>query len=407
MVVHFPSVRSLVFLASSAAAAYPPSSTGSSWAATAPMPFGRSDETATAMGSVIYLAGGCNGAQNCAGYCSCSSYTADVQVFDTIANTYTVAPPMPVPRYRHIACAVADTIYFFGGRTQDTDSIITRIDAFNTTAQTWSTLTSQYPADLGSDNSCTTMGSVVYISGGYNSDYSVSWNTTYAFSPSAAPGGNWTRLRGQMVWGRGDFSSVGLNGLIHVYGGYTVADFCAPIPTHEVYNPLNDSWYALASMWDNIAEKDDGLAIGGLIYSFGGEKKKVLSGCSDTDITPVTDVMSFDPATNAWANVTLLPDPRMRFAAAAVGSTVWLFGGQGPVVDGNMIPILTSTYCFFVYGNPAGTGTPSATTFTKGDIAGAVLGTFFATVAVAAGVAIVLVRRGWGARKMPLTGDSV
>ena len=203
-----------------------------------------------------------------------------------------------------------------------------------------------------------------------------------------------------MVYGRVDFSSVGLNGTVHVYGGYTAADFCNPIPFHEVYDPVADAWTALAPMWDNVAEKDDGVVVGGYIYSFGGEKKSVSVGCGDTDIYPVKDVMAYNPHTAVWANVTTLPDARMRFAAAAVNGTVWLFGGQGAVVDGVMIPILTSAYCFAVYGtatpSPAAAVVfvPTGGVYTHSDMAGAVLGTFFATAAVAAvGAALVIRRR--------------
>ncbi len=42
----------------------------------------------------------------------------------------------------------------------------------------------------------------------------------------------------------------------------------------------------------------------GHIYSVGGEKKSVLVNCNDTNITPIRDVISYDPASNTWCVAT-------------------------------------------------------------------------------------------------------
>ena len=176
------------------------------WSAIAPLPFSRSDSTATTVGSLIYIAGGCDGAQNCAGgFCSCSSITANFVAYSPATNAYVTLPSMPAARYRHLACAVGTTIYFFGGRTLPGDAIITTIDAYSTATGSWSTLASAYPAGIGSDNSCSTVGSNIYIMGGYDASYSQTFSNMYQFSPAT---GAFTLLPGKMVTGRGDFSSV-------------------------------------------------------------------------------------------------------------------------------------------------------------------------------------------------------
>jgi hypothetical protein len=111
---------------------------------------------------LVYIYGGCNGAQNCGipvwnpatVACSCSSYTNDLVVYDPSADTYTAGAPGPAPRYRHNACAWRDAIYFFGGRTLPDDVLITQVDVYNTTSRAWSTLgaPSNLPDGLGSDN---------------------------------------------------------------------------------------------------------------------------------------------------------------------------------------------------------------------------------------------------------------
>ena len=143
--------------------------------ALAPLPFARSDHTATAMPDrLVYIMGGCDGAQVCdnstggSGFCACTSFTRNVAAFDVASGTYVPAnsarlpPPMPMPRYRHLACAVRDVIVIFGGRVLSTDAIITQVDAYNTTSRTWlpSAQLAPYPFDLGSDNSCSTVNDV-------------------------------------------------------------------------------------------------------------------------------------------------------------------------------------------------------------------------------------------------------
>jgi len=189
---------------------------------------------------------------------------------------------------------------------------------------------------------------------------------------------------------RGDFSSVVLNDMVHVYGGYTPPQFCVPLTSHDVYDPVADAWTVSTPLPDNLAEKDDGVVINGLLLSIGGEKKAVTVGCVDQDIIPLKEVFAFDPVTASWKNETSLPDDRMRFASAAIGSTVFIFGGQGRIVDGDMLPVLYSAYALSAGDSPGGGGSSGAL-YTRGDMAGAVVGTFLASILLA--VLFVLVRR--------------
>lgn len=84
---------------------------------------------------------------------------------------------------------------------------------------------------------------------------------TYAFSPRTR---SWTRRAGQLRTGRGDFTGSALNGLVYVYGGYSVpTGFCLPLSSAEAYSPANDSWVPAPPLPINIAEKGVGLTLGG------------------------------------------------------------------------------------------------------------------------------------------------
>jgi hypothetical protein len=63
-----------------------------------------------------------------------------------------------------------------------------------------STLAAPYPADLGSDNSCSTVGDTIYVFGGYTPDYTAALNTIYAFTPAT---GVWTKQKATLAQGRG------------------------------------------------------------------------------------------------------------------------------------------------------------------------------------------------------------
>ena len=426
----------LLSLAPRAAAQAPVVSGGGAFTPIAPLPFARSDHTATAMpDGLIYLLGGCDGAQNCANvsgtpeaslFCFCSSFTASVTIYDPARDAYAVStpaaplPPMPAPRYRHLACALRDVIFVFGGRDLATDAIITQVDAFNVTARAWlpSAQLAAYPADLGSDNSCSSLadGASIVVLGGYTGNYAVSLATIYVFRPfaggdlSAGGAGVWSRRAAQLATGRGDFSSVELGGLVHVYGGYSVAQgFCAPLGSHEVYDPAADAVAPGAPLPHALAEKDDGVALGGAIFSIGGETKSVATGCGDADIVALTAVYALVPAAGAaaaatnWTTAAALPSPRMRFASAVVGNVIFTFGGQGPLVDGGsatpFLPILYSALSFSLGAPPSATaagGGGAAASFGPGSIVGAVLGTAAAMLLVQAGLSRWRVRTAGG-----------
>ena len=76
---------------------------------------------------LIYIAGGCDGAQNCfrsflgSPACMCSSITNNLVAYNPLTNSYAPKSPMPEPRYRHVTCALGNYIIVFGGKTLEPD----------------------------------------------------------------------------------------------------------------------------------------------------------------------------------------------------------------------------------------------------------------------------------------------
>ena len=124
-----------------------------------------------------------------------------------------------------------------------------------------------------------------------------------------------------------------------------------------MFSPTTGVFTVAAPLPLALAEKDDGVVLNDRVFSIGGERKVVLTGCSDTDIQPLRAVFSFDATLGAWANETLLPDARMRFASATYNNILYLFGGQGPVMDGaSSTPFIPVLYSSYSYAPPAGGG---------------------------------------------------
>lgn len=373
------------------------------WKIATPLPWGRSDLTATSIGPNIYLGGGCDGAQKCndpiPGLCMCSSYTNDFTAYNPSTDKYTSVVPMPRPRYRHLACPLGDdAVLMMGGRTIS-DAIIAPMDSFNATTGNWTTLTTTYPTSLlGSDNSCSNFGATIYVFGGYNHDYTVSYSSTYSFTITPGTkglGGVFKALTPMpLPLGLGDFSSVALPAslptlpaaTIHVYGGYNAnatddSWTCKPLTTHLVYTPSTDTWASGTPMPRALAEKDDGVVVGGKIFSVGGESKRKASGCIDTDIVALRDVWSWDPAApGAWGNETWLPASVMRFASAPVTlhtvsasgahtieTYLYVFGGQKDLINGDTLPLSSIVYVY----DPSPTPTPTPASSTGGGGSGA------------------------------------
>ena len=238
--------------------------------------------------------------------------------------------------------------------------------------------------------------------GGYDTTYSVTYSNVYSFEllaggPLSAGGtGVWTKRAGSLLTGRGDFATVtSADGRVHVYGGYAVPDFCNPLASHELYDPVADSFVYLAPLPARLAEKDDGVLVDGLIISIGGETKSDSVGCGDTDIMPLTAVYAYSAATDAWSVVATLPDGRMRFASAVVDSTVYTFGGQGALLDvpsdSPFLPILYTAFTISAAGGAAGGGGAASGggaacgAYGGGAVAGAAIGAALGALMLQAG----------------------
>lgn len=109
------------------------------------------------------------------------------------------------------------------------------------------------------------------------------------------------------------------NGKIYVFGGATVnpdnPGGTLPTETAEVYDPLNDSWSAIASL-DQANAYSRCVSLNGLIYVIGGEGNP-----SEFDV--------YDPVSDAWLSSGILPTSRtFGFQASVINGEIYIFGGS-------------------------------------------------------------------------------
>ncbi|HEX7313413.1 MAG TPA: kelch repeat-containing protein, partial [Pyrinomonadaceae bacterium] len=111
-------------------AAYDPAS--NSWATLAPMPTGRYALAAVALNGKLYAVGG-----GCAGCGSPSSgYSRDLEAYDPASNSWTRLAPMPTGRYNIAAAALGGKLYVLGGAR---GGVLDTVDVYDPATDTWAT----------------------------------------------------------------------------------------------------------------------------------------------------------------------------------------------------------------------------------------------------------------------------
>jgi len=316
------------------------------WHSKKSMPAKRSDMSATTVDDAIYLVGGCaldqawDGSTTWGGYSCGGSATNGISAstyrYFPKTNTFdTTLPDAPRPRYRHAAAAVNKKIYLFGG-VDGPDKIISEVDVLDTVTGLWTTRAQKMP-NATTDLSAFVHSGKVYTVGGYDATYTAS-NVTQVFEPDASS--PWS-VSSSLVRGRGDHFAAVVDDKAYVVGGFHHENsFGSPVSSLEMMDiGAGTAWASRKAM--NISRGDKAVAVlNKMIHVVGGETKN-LKGHS----VPLHDVEVYDPLGDTWYFGGDIPSKRFRFAAAAHGASIFIFGGQGYLVgtqdaDGSKYPLM-------------------------------------------------------------------
>jgi len=122
-----------------------------------------------------------------------------------------------------------------------------------------------------------------------------------------------------MPRGRGAGGVVAHRGKIYYAGG--LHDGKA-VPWLDAYDPAAHTWARLPDM-PRARDHFQAVVADGTLYAVGGRQGPLGTELAETD--------AYDIATRAWrSGLALLPTPRGGFAAAALGSRVFVIGGETP-----------------------------------------------------------------------------
>lgn len=291
------------------------------WAAEEPLPVrALADHAVVPVGNSLFILGG--------QFVDNQTISATVWEFDSLLSTYTRRASMPAPRTRMGAAALGGTIYVAGGyETLEETEGPQGLFVYDIEADEWTVSDAELNTPR-SDACMAAVGGLLYLGGGYSTNYSMTLDSVEVFDPNSE---SWTELAKPMPTPRGDVmcTSLTLSGVDNyvVVGGYydptnqfTIGAFRTEV---EAYSPEAADWTTLAPIPQ--ARGDNAL------ITLPGNRMLVMGGETNTDgrnQVASNGVDMYLADYDLWVPMAPLPEPRFRFDAAAANGFVYAFGGD-------------------------------------------------------------------------------
>lgn len=279
----------------------PPPPTLGSWVTQAPMPTARTENSAVALGGLVYLAGG---------FGVGGGPAPELFVYDPKFNRWETMGNLPRAVNHTGMAAVDGLLYLVGGFGENSFSAIDFLQIFDPATGSFD-MGPPLPTPRGA-LAVTVLDGRIHAIGGLDAQ-GRDVGTHEVFDPSE---GSWS-TRAPMPTARDHHGAAAAGGLIYVAAG-RVGN--VNLSTLEVYDPVADAW----SPGPPVPTARSGVAVLTLdekVYVFGGES---LTGGGTFD-----EAERFDPATNGWDRLTPMPTARHGLGAGAVDGLIYVLGG-GP-----------------------------------------------------------------------------
>jgi len=204
--------------------AYDPAS--DTWTILAPMNQARTGLAIAVFGNAIYVFGGRTGPF---GPCT-GGVLSSVERYDIDANVWTPVAPMPVALSDRAAAAVGSKIYVFGGCSGFGSGFVNRVDVYDPITNTWSTAANMPTARAGM-YAAATKGDAVYVIGGWDGvQPGLQTNEAYHVAKDS-----WT-IETPMPTARAETGAAGHGGRIFIVGGARPG-FGASVDKNEAFKP--------------------------------------------------------------------------------------------------------------------------------------------------------------------------
>lgn len=294
------------------------------WTQGAPSPIDRSEAEGVAIGAKLYVFGG-------------YSYPLDgwtpysrVDVYDTTTNEWTRLRDLP-RAVNHAGVATdGQYVYFAGGYVANEEGDGAEYGSrsvfrYDIAADSYIEL-SPLPLNRAA-GALVLVGRTLHYFGGTNKERSVDTGEHWSFDLDA-PDATW-QPRAALPNPRNHLGAVELSGQIFAVGGQHDhdGDLVTQSDVHR-YDPLTDVWTAVAPL---PAVLIDGNTYGrGHIgaATFVRDGKIVVAGGEYEHMKPLRGIIQYDPATDSWQELGLLPERRYSGVARYFGDRlVYATGG--------------------------------------------------------------------------------
>lgn len=275
---------------------------GNPWSEVSVMPSGLTEPAVVAHGSKVFVIGG--------------SFSAKLNVYDTISGLWQEKPSLAIARRGHSAHIINDTLYVVGGerKWKEIDSLV----SYNIQDELWA---EREPLSIErSFHASCVYDKKIFVFGGFTSNGIEDDGSTHTKKVSSVevydPVTNQWAAMSSMSKANWGMSCVTVNDLIYVIGG------AENERGYMVYNPSLDSWQGSGTL--NIPRRYgfSTSVIEGMIYVMGGYQ--CTSGCKKLDSVDV-----LDPVNANWVAKTSIPrEPNNLgdIGSVAVNNKVYTFG---------------------------------------------------------------------------------
>lgn len=284
---------------------------GARWEATGPLNVARDAHTATLLpdGRVL-VTGGRNP--------SWPSYALDsVEIFDPATGTWSLGPPMSVPRAMHTATSLADgRVLVTGGIRDQSGAGHASAEIFDPTAQTWSHAGAMNEARSWHAATRLADGRVL-VSGGWNGNGAAG---TELYDPGA---GTW-RVTGDLVVRRYGHTMTRLDdGTVLLAGGSNSGDLQDTLHVTELYDPAEGRSHRVGDAFDGgVMQPATRLPDGGVLLTGG-------NGGGVGGSAVFGGGQRFDPHAHAWIRTAPMAGRRYGHTATLLANGhVLVVGGE-------------------------------------------------------------------------------
>jgi N-acetylneuraminic acid mutarotase len=295
-----------------------------SWTRRASLPVAISEVGVTALAGRLHVVGGTDEE---------GKATTLHLAYDPVADTWEEQAPLPTPMHHVAVVGTAGRLYAIGGLSENVhlgphDSAF----AYDPFEDRWSGRPS-LPKARGSIGVAAVEGkvhafggrsaeSVVHVSAHEAPEMLIGVGTVTNHDIYDPDAGSWTVGPALPGPPRDHMGIATLAGKIHVFGGRQ-NDYTDMLDRHDVYDPSSASWAAAAPL-PRPRSAGAFVVIDGRIVYAGGECKP---GGAPFSANTFDDAAAYGAETDAWVDLTPLPEGRHAFGGATISGVAYFAGG--------------------------------------------------------------------------------